>query len=113
MKRLEAVIRPEMLEALRQSLEKVGYPGVMVTELKGHGKQRGVTHQFRGTQYKEYFLPKVKIELIVPDHQTKKLTDAIIEVCQTGEVGDGKIFITSVDNAVRIRTGETGDTALA
>jgi len=113
MKRIEAVVRPEVLEVLRQQLEKVGYPGVMVSEIKGHGKQRGVSHQFRGTQYKEYFLPKVRIELIVPDAQVKKITEAIAEVCRTGQVGDGKIFVSSVENAIRIRTGESGDAALA
>jgi nitrogen regulatory protein P-II 1 len=113
MKRIEAVIRPEMLEVLRQSLEKVGYPGVMVSEMKGHGKQRGVSHQFRGTEYKEYFLPKVKLELVVADKEVKKLIGAISDVCRTGEVGDGKIFISSVDDAVRIRTGESGDGALS
>ncbi len=112
MKRIEAVIRPEVLDLVRQQLEKVGYPGIMVSEIKGHGKQRGVSHQFRGTEYKEYFLSKIRIELIVPDAQVKKLTDTISEVCRTGEVGDGKIFVTSVDNAMRIRTGEAGDSAL-
>ncbi len=113
MKRIEAIVRPEVLEVLRQQLEKVGYPGVMVSEIKGHGKQRGVSHQFRGTEYKEYFLSKAKIEMIVPDALVKKLVDTISEVCRTGAVGDGKIFITSVENAIRIRTGESGDTALA
>ena len=113
MKRIEAIIRPDVLEVLRQQLEKVGYPGIMVSEIKGHGKQRGVSHQFRGTEYKEYFLSKIRIELIVPDSQVKKLVDTIGEVCRTGAVGDGKIFISSVENAVRIRTGESGDGALA
>lgn len=113
MKRIEAVIRPEALEALRVHLESVGYPGIMVSEIKGHGKQRGVSHQWRGTEYKEYFLSKTKVELIVADSQVKKLTSAITEVCRTGNVGDGKIFITSVDDAIRIRTGETGDSSLS
>jgi len=113
MKRIEAIIRPEAVEVLRQQLEKVGYPGIMVSEIKGHGKQRGVSHQFRGTEYKEYFLSKTKIELIVPDSQVKKLVEAITEVCRSGAVGDGKIFITTVDDAVRIRTGESGDAALS
>jgi nitrogen regulatory protein P-II 1 len=113
MKRIQAVVRPEVLEVLRQSLEKVGYPGIMVSEIKGHGKQRGVSHQFRGTEYKEYFLPKVRIELVVPDSQVKKLTTAISDVCRSGAVGDGKIFISPVDDAIRIRTGESGDGALS
>jgi len=113
MKKIEAIIRPDALAVLRSELEKVGYPGIMVSEIKGHGKQRGVSHQWRGTEYKEYFLPKTRIELIVADSQVKKLTDVITEVCRTGSVGDGKIFITAVADAIRIRTGETGDGALA
>jgi nitrogen regulatory protein P-II 1 len=113
MKRIEAIIRSEKLEALRLHLEEVGYPGIMVSEVKGHGKQRGVSHQWRGTEYKEYFIPKTKIELVVSDGQVKKLVAAISEVCKSGKVGDGKIFISSVDEAIRIRTGETGDTAVS
>lgn len=113
MKRIEAVIRPEKLELLRVRLEEVGYPGIMVSDMKGHGKQRGVSHQWRGTEYKEYFLPKARIELIVKDSQVKPLVDAIIEICRSKAVGDGKIFITTVEDAIRIRTGETGDAALS
>src|SRR5689334_19424456 len=113
MKRIEAIIRPEKLELLRTHLEKIGYPGMMVTKIEGHGKQRGVSHQFRGTEYKTYFLPKFRIEIIAPDNQVKKLSDAIIEVCRSGAVGDGKIFISTIDDSVRIRTGETGDGALS
>jgi len=113
MKRIEAIIRPEKLEVLRAHLQEAGYPGVMVTEIKGHGKQRGVSHQWRGTEYKEYFIPKTKIEIVVPDAQVKKLVAAISEACRSGAVGDGKVFITNVDDAVRIRTGESGDGALS
>jgi nitrogen regulatory protein P-II 1 len=113
MKKIEAIIRPEKLEVLRIHLEKVGYPGMMVTEIKGHGKQRGTAHQFRGTEYKISFLPKVKVEIVVADSQVKKLTQAIVEVCRSESVGDGKIFITSVDDAIRIRTGESGETAVS
>jgi len=112
MKRIEAIVRPEKLEALRLALEEVGYPGIMVSEIKGHGKQRGVTHQWRGTEYKEYFLPKTKVEIIVGDNQVKKLVGAITEACRSGTVGDGKVFVTSVEEAVRIRTGENGESAL-
>ena len=86
---------------------------MMITELRGHGKQGGVSHQFRGTEYKMSFLPKVKVEIVVADSQVKKITDAISEVCKSGAVGDGKIFITSVENAIRIRTGESGDVAVS
>ena len=113
MKKIEAIIRPEKLETLRQQLEKVGYSGMMVTKIEGHGKQGGVSHQFRGMEYKTSFLPKVKIELVVTDGQAKKLIESITEVCRSGAVGDGKIFITAIDNAVRIRTGESGDVAVS
>jgi nitrogen regulatory protein P-II 1 len=113
MKKIEAVIRPEKLEVLRLHLDGVGYPGMMVTEIKGHGKQRGVTHQFRGTKYKTSFLPKVRVEIVAPNDQVKKLVDAIVEVCRSKAVGDGKIFITNIEDAIRIRTGESGDKAVS
>src|SRR3979409_943497 len=103
MKKIEAIIRPEKLEVLRAQLEKVGYPGMMVTEIRGHGKQGGVTHSFRGNEFKTYFLSKTKVEIVVTDDQVKKLVDTINEVCRSGSVGDGKIFVSSVDNAVRVR----------
>ena len=112
MKKIEAIIRPEKLEVLRQQLDKIGYPGMMVTKIEGHGKQGGVSHQFRGTEYKTSFLPKVRVEIVVTDGQVKKLIDGITEVCRSGSVGDGKIFVTSVENAVRIRTEETGEAAV-
>src|SRR4051812_47054750 len=113
MKKIEAIIRPEKLEILKASLDQIGYPGMMVTEIRGHGKQGGVSHQFRGTEYKTSFLPKVKVEIVVPDAQVKKLIDGISEVCKSGSVGDGKVFVTAVENAVRIRTGESGDVAVS
>ena len=113
MKKIEAIIRPEKLDILRLELEKVGYPGMMVTKIEGHGKQMGVTHQFRGQEYKTYFLPKVRIEIVAVDNQVKKLVDAIVEVCRSKAVGDGKIFITAIDEAIRIRTGESGDSAVS
>ena len=86
MKKIEAVIRPEKLDVLRTHLEKVGYPGMMVTEIQGHGKQGGVSHQWRGTEYKTYFLPKLRIEIVAAENQVKKISDAIIEVCRSGAV---------------------------
>jgi nitrogen regulatory protein P-II 1 len=112
MKKIEAIIRPEKLELLRLHLEKTGYPGMMVTEIEGHGKQGGVSHQWRGTSYKTSFLPKIKVEIVVPDTKVKKLVDGIIEVCRSGAVGDGKIFILPVGDAIRIRTKEKGEKAL-
>ena len=113
MKKIEAIIRPEKLDVLKARLDEIGYPGMMVTEIRGHGKQGGVSHQFRGTEYKQYFLLKIKVEIVVPDAQVKKLIDGISEVCRSGSVGDGKVFVTSVENAVRLRTGETGDVAVS
>jgi nitrogen regulatory protein P-II 1 len=113
MKKIEAIIRPEKLDVLRAQLEDIGYPGISVTEIRGHGKQRGVTHQFRGTEYKTAFLPKISVGIVVKDSEAKKLIAAIVEVCRSGTVGDGKIFVSSVDDAVRIRTGESGDVALS
>jgi nitrogen regulatory protein P-II 1 len=112
MKKIEAIIRPEKLELLRLHLEKTGYPGMMITEIEGHGKQGGVSHQWRGTQYKTSFLPKIKVEIVVPNGGVKKLVDGIIEVCRSGSVGDGKIFISPVNDAIRIRTKEKGDKAV-
>ena len=113
MKKIEAIIRPEKLELMRLRLEETGYPGMMVTKIEGHGKQGGVSHQFRGTEYKTSFLPKIRIEIVVPDSQVKKLIATFVEVCRSGNVGDGKIFISSVEDAVRIRTGESGDVAVS
>jgi nitrogen regulatory protein P-II 1 len=112
MKKIEAIIRPEKLELVRLHLEKTGYPGMMVTEIEGHGKQGGVSHQWRGTAYKSSFLPKIKVEIVVPNGSVKKLVDGIIEVCRSGAVGDGKIFISPVIDAIRIRTKEKGDKAV-
>jgi nitrogen regulatory protein P-II 1 len=112
MKRIEAIIKPERLDLLKINLENTPYPGLMVTEIEGHGKQKGVTRQWRGRQYKVDLLPKLKVEIIVPDKEVKKIVNLIIEICRSGEVGDGKIFISDVENAIRIRTSEEGDQAL-
>lgn len=113
MKRIEAIIRPEKLEVLRLHLDKIFYPGMMVTEIEGHGKQKGVTQQWRGQQYKVDFLPKVKVEIVAADKSVKKIIEAIIEACHTGSVGDGKIFVSAVADAIRIRTKEKGDKAVS
>ena len=112
MKKIEAIIRPEKLEPLRLLLAEIGYPGMMVTEIEGHGKQGGVSHQWRGSAYKTTFLSKIKVEIVVPDSKVKKLCAAIIEVCRSGAVGDGKIFISPVNDAIRIRTKEKGEKAV-
>ncbi len=112
MKKIEAIIRPDKLEVLRVQLDGIGYPGMMVTKIEGHGKQGGVSHQFRGTEYKTSFLPKLRIEIVAKDSEVKKLVDAIMEVCRSGAVGDGKIFISSIEETFRIRTGERGESAV-
>ena len=112
MKKIEAIIRPEKVDEVRKALEKVGYPGVTVSEIQGHGKQKGVTRQWRGEPYTVAFLPKVKLEIVANDAETEAIIQAIIKAAKSGEVGDGKIFVTEVRDVVRIRTGERGQGAI-
>lgn len=112
MKKVEAIIRPEKLGAVQEALEHFGYPGISVTEIEGHGKQRGSVQQWRGEQYKVRFLPKVKIEIVCLDKHAEKIIQGIAETAFTGEVGDGKIFVYDVAEVVRIRTKERGESAL-
>ena len=112
MKKVEAVIRPDSLDEVMGALEGAGYPGIMVTEIEGHGRQKGVKQQWRGQEYKVDLLPKVKIEVVVTDKEADEIIKSISKVAKTGQVGDGKIFLTDVSDAVRIRTGERGDSAL-
>jgi nitrogen regulatory protein P-II 1 len=112
MKKIEVIIRPEKLEIVRRALEKAGCAGLMITEIEGHGKQKGVVQQWRGEKYKVELLPKVKIEVVVKDEDAERITKTVIENAKTGEIGDGKIFIYGIENAIRIRTGEKGDVAL-
>jgi len=112
MKKIEAIIRPEKLNAVRNVLEKAGCPGMMITEIEGHGKQKGLVKQWRGKEYRVELLPKVKIEVVVKDNDVDRIINAISEVAKTGEYGDGKIFIYSIENAVKIRTGEKGEAAI-
>ena len=112
MKKIEAIVRPEKVDDVRKALEKSGYPGVTITEVEGHGKQKGVTRQWRGESYKVDLLPKVKLELVVSDKDADRLVSTISAAAKTGSVGDGKIFISEVKEAVRIRTGEKGEDAL-
>jgi nitrogen regulatory protein P-II 1 len=109
MKKIEAIIRPNKLEMLRKALEKAGSPGVMITEIEGHGKQKGVSRQWRGKEYKMELLPKVKVEIVVNDKDVEKFIQVIASTVKTGEIGDGKIFIYAIENAIRIRTGEKGE----
>lgn len=112
MKKIEAVIRPERLEDVKAALEVAGYPGLMFTRIEGHGKQKGVMQQFRGRQYKVELLPKYKIEVVCVDAECSKLIDAIVSAGRTGEVGDGKIFVSDIADVIRIRTGESGEAAV-
>lgn len=112
MKKIEAVIRPDSLDQVMGALEQAGYPGIMVTEIEGHGRQKGVKQQWRGQEYKVDLLPKVKLEVVVTDKEATEIINTISKVAKTGQIGDGKIFITDIAEAVRIRTGEKGDSAL-
>ncbi|OGW83664.1 MAG: transcriptional regulator [Omnitrophica bacterium RIFCSPLOWO2_01_FULL_45_10] len=112
MKKIEVIIRPERLEAVRAALENAGCAGLMISEIEGHGKQKGVVQQWRGEKYKVDLLPKVKIEAIVRDEEVERLIKAVIDNARTGEVGDGKIFISPIENVIRIRTGENGESAI-
>jgi nitrogen regulatory protein P-II 1 len=113
MKKIEAIVRPERVSAVKEALEKLGYPGMTLTEVKGHGKQKGLVQQWRGSQYRIEFLPKVKIELVVENGESvEPAIQAIIENARTGEAGDGKIFIFPIEDVIRIRTGERGTSAV-
>jgi nitrogen regulatory protein P-II 1 len=108
MKKIEAIVRPEKLDEVRQAIEAVGYPGVTITEAEGHGKQKGVVQQWRGETYRVEFLPKVKLEIVVGDADVDRIVQAIIKSAKTGSVGDGKIFVSDIRDAIKIRTGERG-----
>lgn len=112
MKKIEAIVRPEKVDDVRKALEKAGYPGITMSEVQGHGKQKGVTRQWRGESYTVAFLPKVKLEIVVSDKDADRTISAIASAAKTGGVGDGKIFISEVKEVVRIRTGEKGEEAL-
>ena len=112
MKKIEAIIKPFKLEEVKEALSGLGVEGMTVTEVKGFGRQKGHTEIYRGSEYTVDFLPKMKIELVLPDEQVKDAVDAIVKGAKTGKIGDGKVFVSNVDNAVRIRTGETGNEAV-
>ena len=112
MQKVEAIIRPEKLEIVKTALEDLDHAGMTLTEVRGHGKQRGVTEQWRGRSFTVEYLTKVKIELVVKDEDVDPIIERIVDASRTGEVGDGKIFVTPVTRAVRIRTGESDETAL-
>ena|SRR6185295_10283589 len=112
MKIVIAIIKPFKLEEVRDALTKIGVQGMTVTEVKGYGRQKGHTEIYRGAEYAVNFLPKVKIEVVVPSDQVDSVIDALTAAAKTGQIGDGKVFVFGVDRAVRIRTGETDAAAL-
>jgi len=112
MKKIEAIIKPFKLDEVKEALQEVGIQGLSVTEVKGFGRQKGHTELYRGAEYVVDFLPKVKIEVVLSDDQVDGAIEAIIAAAKTGKIGDGKIFISPVEQAIRIRTEETGENAL-
>jgi nitrogen regulatory protein P-II 1 len=112
MKKIEAIIRPFRIDDVREALAEIGVKGMTLTEVKGYGRQKGHTELYRGSEYQIDFLPKIKLEVVVADAIADKVVDTIIKAAKTGQVGDGKIFISNVDDAVRVRTGESGEAAL-
>ena len=112
MKKIEAIVRPERLAIVKDALEELGYPGMTVTDVKGHGAQRGITEQWRGRTFRVDLLSKVKIEMVVSDEEEEKIVQCITKESQTGSIGDGKIFISPIEDVLRIRTGERGEKAV-
>ena len=112
MKKVEAIIKPFKLDDVREALSEIGITGMTVTEVKGFGRQKGHTELYRGAEYVVDFLPKVKIEVVVSEGDVERCVDAIVKAARTGKIGDGKIFVTSVERVVRIRTGEEDDAAV-
>jgi nitrogen regulatory protein P-II 2 len=112
MKLITAIIKPFKLEEVRQALTDIGLQGMTVTEVKGYGRQKGHTEIYRGAEYAVSFLPKIKIEVVVASTQVDKAVEAIVKAAKTGQIGDGKIFVSPVDHTLRIRTGESDDAAL-
>ncbi len=112
MKKIESIIRPHLLDAVKNALQEVGVVGMTVTEVKGFGRQKGHTETYRGSEYRVDFLPKVKIEVAVANAIADQAVDAIVKTGRTGKFGDGKVFVTSIEDSIRIRTGERGEQAL-
>ncbi len=112
MKKIEAVVKPFKLDEVREALSEIGVTGLTVTEVKGFGRQKGHTELYRGAEYVVDFLPKVKVEVVVGDTLVERAIEAIVKSARTGKIGDGKIFVTSVEQVIRIRTGETDEAAV-
>ncbi len=112
MKKIEAIIKPFKLDEVKEALHEIGLHGITVTEVKGFGRQKGHTELYRGAEYVVDFIPKVKIEIVLDDNLLEKVVEAIVQAARTGRIGDGKIFISDIGEAIRIRTGETGSEAI-
>jgi nitrogen regulatory protein P-II 1 len=112
MKRIEAIIQPHKLDAVKDALIAIGVTGMTISEVRGHGRQKGHTEVYRGNEYKVDLLPKVRIDMVIPAERVDQVIDTLTEAARTGKIGDGKIFISPVEQVVRIRNGERGDTAL-
>jgi nitrogen regulatory protein P-II 1 len=112
MKKIEAIIKPFKLDEVKSALAALGIQGLTVAEVKGFGRQKGHTEIYRGSEYAVDFLPKIKVELVLADDQVSSVVDAILKAAKTGKIGDGKIFVSSIESVVRIRTGETGEQAV-
>lgn len=112
MKKIEAIIKPFKLEDVKDALAEVGVEGMTVSEVKGFGRQKGHTEIYRGSEYTVDFLPKIKIDIVVADAQVESAVGAIVKAAKTGKIGDGKVFVSPIENAIRIRTDETGDAAV-
>ena len=112
MKKIESIIRPHLLDAVKNALQEIGVVGLTVTEVRGFGRQKGHTETYRGSEYQIEFLPKIKIEVVIPEEMVDQAVDAIQKTARTGKFGDGKIFVSPVEEVVRIRTGERGELAL-
>lgn len=112
MKKIEAIIRPHKMEDVREALHEIGVNGMTITEVKGIGRQKGHTETYRGSEYEINFVPKIKLEVVAPDGQAQKIISIIVKTAKTGEVGDGKIFVSPVEETIRVRTEESGESAL-
>jgi len=112
MKKIEAIIQPHKLDEVKTALIGIGVDGITISEVRGHGRQKGHTEIYRGAEYKVDLLPKVKLEILVPDARAEQIVGAIMEAARSGKIGDGKIFVSSIEEAIRIRNGERGETAL-
>ena len=112
MKKIEAIVKPFKLDEVREALSELGVTGLTVTEVKGFGRQKGHTELYRGAEYVVDFLPKVKVEVVISDAMVDRAIEAIVKAARTGKIGDGKIFVTSVEQVIRIRTGESGEAAV-